>query len=78
MEGKDKPVTRNLLASSPFMHETIAYKAPRDFKATSHTTYDGTGDPGEHLVSFQAENIVVGAEDPMLCRAFFPPLAGMA
>lgn len=76
MEGKDKSISRNLLASLIFVLEIVAYKAPRYFKAPSHTTYDGTGDLGEHLINFHAKMIAVDAEDPMLYRAFFPILAG--
>lgn len=67
-EGKEKPITRNPLISLPFAYEILAYKASREFKASSHTTYDGTRDLGDHLISFQVKKMVVGTNDHMLCR----------
>lgn len=60
MEGKEKAVAQNLLASSPLVPKIVAYKTSRDFKAPSHTTYDGTSNLGEHLVSVQAKMMMVG------------------
>nr|GMD82325.1 uncharacterized protein LOC109183934 [Ipomoea batatas] len=44
-----------MLTSLPFIPEIVDYKAPSDIKIPEHTTYDGTGDPCEHLVSYQAK-----------------------
>lgn len=48
----------------------MAYKTPTKFKLPEQLTYDGTGDPNEHLISFQARMQIVGAEDPLMCKAF--------
>ncbi|XP_031127676.1 uncharacterized protein LOC116029774 [Ipomoea triloba] len=41
-------------------------------------TYDGTEDPSDHLIDFQAKMMILGAEDPMYCRVFFSTLKGAA
>lgn len=61
-EGKVRPSAQNLLTSLPFIPEIVDYKAPSDIKIPEHTTYDGTGDPCEHLVSYQAKMQVLGVE----------------
>ncbi|XP_031120832.1 uncharacterized protein LOC116024068 [Ipomoea triloba] len=55
LEGKIRPSAENILTSSPFTAEIVDYKAPSDIKILEHATYDGTGDPREHLVSYQAK-----------------------
>ncbi|XP_031127587.1 uncharacterized protein LOC116029683 [Ipomoea triloba] len=54
-EGKVRPSAENLLTSSPFTDEIMDYRAPADLKIPEHATFDGTGDPREHLVSYQAK-----------------------
>nr|GMC77889.1 uncharacterized protein LOC109184675 [Ipomoea batatas] len=43
-----------------------------------HATFDGMGDPREHLVSYQAKMQVLGVEEPLMCKAFLPTLKGLA
>ncbi|XP_019154324.1 PREDICTED: uncharacterized protein LOC109150802 [Ipomoea nil] len=79
VEGRgDRPTARSLLSASPFSMKIQEYRAPRDFKCLTMPTYDGTGDPSDHLVGFQEKMMVIGAEDPMYCRAFFSTLDGAA
>lgn len=78
LEGKIRPSAKNLLISSPFTTEIVDYKAPSDIKIPEHATYDGTGDPREHLVNYQAKMQVLGVEDPLMCKAFLPTLKGLA
>lgn len=78
IEGNDAPAARNLLALSPFSQDILAYEAPKDFKALDHASYDGTEDPRDHLLGFQAKMLVVEAAGQMMCRAFFPTLMGSA
>ncbi|XP_031124240.1 uncharacterized protein LOC116026954 [Ipomoea triloba] len=77
-EGKVRPSAENLLTSSPFVDEIIDYRAPADLKIPKHATFDGTGDPREHLVSYQAKMQVLGVEEPLMCKAFLPTLKGLA
>nr|GLL37866.1 uncharacterized protein LOC109149038 [Ipomoea trifida] len=56
----------------------MAYRAPSDLKIPEHATFDGMGDPREHLVSYQAKMQVLGVEKPLMCKAFLPTLKGLA
>nr|GMD52473.1 uncharacterized protein LOC109149038 [Ipomoea batatas] len=56
----------------------MAYRAPTDLKIPEHATFDGMGDPREHLVSYQAKMQVLGVEEPLMCKAFLPTLKGLA
>nr|GLL27365.1 uncharacterized protein LOC109184675 [Ipomoea trifida] len=56
----------------------MEYRAPRDIKFPEHATFDGTGDPREHLVSYQAKMQVLGVEEPLMSKAFLPTLKGLA
>lgn len=67
----------SLLASSPFTLKILAYMVLRDFKVPNLATYDGIGNLAKHLIGFHAKMMVVGTEDPLLCRAFFPTLTGV-
>ncbi|XP_031099750.1 uncharacterized protein LOC116003948 [Ipomoea triloba] len=77
-EGKVRPSAENLLTSSPFVDEIMDYRAPADLKIPEHATFDGTGDPREHLVRYQAKMQVLGVEEPLMCKAFLPTLKGLA
>ncbi|XP_031102019.1 uncharacterized protein LOC116005926 [Ipomoea triloba] len=77
-EGKVRPSAENLLTSLPFVDEIMDYRAPADLKIPEHATFDGTGDPREHLVSYQAKMQVLGVEEPLMCKAFLPTLKGLA
>ncbi|XP_031120230.1 uncharacterized protein LOC116023375 [Ipomoea triloba] len=68
-EGKVRPSVENLLTSSPFVDEIMDYRAPADLKIPEHATFNGTGDPQEHLVSYQAKMQVLGVEEPLMCTA---------
>ncbi|XP_019151745.1 PREDICTED: uncharacterized protein LOC109148386 [Ipomoea nil] len=56
----------------------MAFKIPGDFKFPEQATFDGSGDPREHLLSYQAKMQVLGVRDPVMCRAFLPTLKGSA
>ncbi|XP_019190780.1 PREDICTED: uncharacterized protein LOC109185253 [Ipomoea nil] len=56
----------------------MTYKIPGDFKFLEQATFDGSGDPREHLLSYQAKMQVLGVRDPVMCRAFLPMLKGSA
>ncbi|XP_019190240.1 PREDICTED: uncharacterized protein LOC109184675 [Ipomoea nil] len=78
MEGKAKSPGRTLLTALPFSDEIMAFKIPGDFKFPEQATFDGTGDPREHLLNYQAKMQVLGVRDPVMCRAFLPTLKGSA
>ncbi|XP_019162234.1 PREDICTED: uncharacterized protein LOC109158509 [Ipomoea nil] len=78
VEGRAKAPGRALLTSLPFSSEIMAFKIPGDFKFPEQATFDGSGDPREHLLSYQAKMQVLGVRDPVMCRAFLPTLKGAA
>ncbi|XP_019168028.1 PREDICTED: uncharacterized protein LOC109163777 [Ipomoea nil] len=78
MEGRTKSPRRTLLTALPFSSEIMSYKVPGDFKFPEQATFDGSGDPREHLLSYQAKMQVLGVRDPVMCRAFLPTLKGPA
>ncbi|XP_019150178.1 PREDICTED: uncharacterized protein LOC109146985 [Ipomoea nil] len=78
MGGKTKSPEQTLLTALPFSSEIMSYKVPDDFKFPEQTTFDGSGDPREHLLSYQAKMQVLGVRDLVMCRAFLPTLKGSA
>nr|GMC46634.1 uncharacterized protein LOC109164437 [Ipomoea batatas] len=64
-------------SASPFGEEATS-EAPVDLKIPEHATFDGMGDPREHLVSYQDQMQVLGVEEPLMCKAFLPTLKGLA
>ncbi|XP_031106379.1 uncharacterized protein LOC116011022 [Ipomoea triloba] len=76
--GRDQPMARSLLSANPFTLEIQEYCAPKNFQCPVMPTYDGTEDPNDHLIDFQAKMMILGAEDPMYCRVFFSTLKGAA
>ncbi|XP_031111902.1 uncharacterized protein LOC116015874 [Ipomoea triloba] len=56
----------------------MAFRTPTKFKLPEILTYDGIRDPREHLLSFQAQMQIHGAEDPLMCKAFLTTLTGSA
>ncbi|XP_019172915.1 PREDICTED: uncharacterized protein LOC109168357 [Ipomoea nil] len=78
MEGRTKSPGRTLLTALPFSSEIMSYKVPGDFKFSEQATFDGSSDPREHLLSYQAKIQVLGVRDPVMCCAFLPTLKGPA
>ncbi|XP_019179294.1 PREDICTED: uncharacterized protein LOC109174517 [Ipomoea nil] len=78
MRGKSKSPGQTLLTALPFSSEIMSYKVPGDFKFPEQATFDGSGDPREHLLGYQAKMQVLGVQDPVMCRAFLPTLKGSA
>ncbi|XP_031090841.1 uncharacterized protein LOC115995830 [Ipomoea triloba] len=71
-------MARSLLSANPFTLEIQEYCAPKNFQCPVMPIYDGTEDPSDHLIDFQAKMMILGAEDPMYCRVFFSTLKGAA
>lgn len=67
---------RSFLRAYPFSQEIMAYKTSTKFKLPENLTYDGTGNPKEHLISFQARMQIHGPEGPLMCKAFLTTLVG--
>ncbi|XP_019178352.1 PREDICTED: uncharacterized protein LOC109173566 [Ipomoea nil] len=78
MEGRTKSPGQTLLTALPFSSEIMFYKVLGDFKFPEQATFDGSRDPREHLLSYQAKMQVLGVRDPVMCRAFLPTLKGSA
>ncbi|XP_031106186.1 uncharacterized protein LOC116010822 [Ipomoea triloba] len=69
---------QSFLRACPFSRDIMAFQTPTKFKLPKNLTYDGTGDPREHLLSFQARMQIHEAEDPLMCKAFLTTLTGSA
>ncbi|KAL4317074.1 hypothetical protein AHAS_Ahas15G0348700 [Arachis hypogaea] len=50
----------------------------KGFKKLTDKNYDGTKDPQEHLIAFEAKMNLEGAANAVRCRAFPVTLAGPA
>ena len=63
---------------SPFTASINSYPLPPKFKMPSLDSYDGTGDPVDHIASFKTTMHLQGVLDEIMCRAFLTTLKGPA
>ncbi|RYQ97464.1 hypothetical protein Ahy_B08g093506 [Arachis hypogaea] len=73
--------TRNdyvIMGATPFTERILKAKLPKGFDKPTDMKYDGTKDPQEHLMAFEARMNLEGALDAVRCRAFPVTLAGPA
>ncbi|XP_015969627.1 uncharacterized protein LOC107493064 [Arachis duranensis] len=66
------------MGATPFTERILKAKLPKGFDKTTDMKYDGTKDPQEHLMAFEARINLEGAVDAVRCRAFPVTLAGPA
>lgn len=62
----------------PFTEEVMNVRISRRFKMPTIKTYDGTGEPYNHVRTFSNALLLQPASDALKCRAFPQTLAGMA
>ncbi|RYQ88415.1 hypothetical protein Ahy_B09g095620 [Arachis hypogaea] len=78
---RDTKRTRNdhtIMGATPFTERILRAKLPKGFDKPTDMKYDGTKDPQEHLMAFEARMNLEGAADAVRCRAFPVTLAGPA
>ncbi|XP_072081050.1 uncharacterized protein [Arachis hypogaea] len=62
--------------ATPFTENILRAKLPKGFNKPTNMKYDGTKDPQEHLMAFEARMNLEGAANVIQCRAFPVILAG--
>ncbi|XP_015970370.1 uncharacterized protein LOC107493850 [Arachis duranensis] len=63
---------------TPFHHSILEVRLPKHFDKPTDMRYDGTQDPQEHLMAFEARMNLEGVGDEVRCHAFPVILAGPA
>ena len=63
---------------SPFMAEVLHFPLPAKFRMPQVETFDGVGDPVDHLNTYKNQMELHGYQDPVRCRAFAITLKGPA
>lgn len=61
----------------PFSDDILAVIVPHDFREPVMESYDGTGDPNEHLTTFDLQMIISNGSDAQKCKMFGDTLKGM-
>lgn len=62
----------------PFSEDILAVTVPHDFRVPVMESYDGTGDPNEHLAAFDLQMIISNGSDAQKCKIFGGTLKGTA
>ncbi|XP_057744873.1 uncharacterized protein LOC130962715 [Arachis stenosperma] len=66
------------MGATPFRRSILEVRLPKHFDKPTDMRYDGTQDPQEHLMAFEARMNLEGVGDEVRCRAFPVTLAGPA
>ncbi|XP_057740422.1 uncharacterized protein LOC130957593 [Arachis stenosperma] len=66
------------MGATPFHRSILEVRLPKYFNKPTNMRYDGTQDPLEHLMAFEARMNLEGVGDEVRCRAFPVTLAGPA
>lgn len=74
----DRAVMPKIAVTLPFTARIMSEPLPPNFKAPSVQRFDGTGDPQEHVLTYQDAMMLMGSSEAAMCRAFFSTLAGGA
>src|ERR1044072_422756 len=64
------PVVRPRPPFQPFSEAIVALPIPEALNSLKLESYDGTGDPTEHLASFNRRMLVLRVEEPFKCKLF--------
>src|ERR1044072_10026338 len=64
------PVVQPRPPCQPFSEEIAALPVPEALNSLKLESYDGTGDPVEHLASFNTRMLVLWVEEPLKCKLF--------
>ncbi|KAK3040330.1 hypothetical protein RJ639_029384 [Escallonia herrerae] len=67
-----------IIVGRPFIEEVDLFPVPSNFKMPPCESYDGTGDPMEHLARFTSGMNLHLVPDQIMCRAFPITLKGAA
>ncbi|KAK3009264.1 hypothetical protein RJ639_013829 [Escallonia herrerae] len=67
-----------IIIGQPFTEEIDLFPTPPNFKMPLCESYDGTGDPMEHLAHFTSGMNLHLVPDQIMCRAFLVTLKGAA
>ncbi|KAK3039898.1 hypothetical protein RJ639_028291 [Escallonia herrerae] len=67
-----------VIVGRPFTEEVDHFPTPQNFKMPPCESYDGTGDPMEHLARFTSGMNLHLVPDQIMCRAFPATLKGAA
>ncbi|KAK3007359.1 hypothetical protein RJ639_017834 [Escallonia herrerae] len=67
-----------VIIGQPFTEEVDHFPTPQNFKMPPCESYDGTGDPMEHLACFTSGMSLHLIPDQIMCRAFSVTLKGAA
>ncbi|KAK3019470.1 hypothetical protein RJ639_005154 [Escallonia herrerae] len=67
-----------VIVGRPFTEEVDHFPTPQSFKMPPCESYDGTGDPIEHLARFASGMNLHLVPDQIMCRAFLVTLKGAA
>ncbi|KAK3002810.1 hypothetical protein RJ639_019376 [Escallonia herrerae] len=67
-----------IIVGRPFIEEVDLFPVPSNFKMPPCESYDGTGDPMEHLARFTSGMNLHLVPDQIMCRAFPVTLKGAA
>ncbi|KAK3006894.1 hypothetical protein RJ639_017518 [Escallonia herrerae] len=78
MSKTPKIVSAPIIVGLPFTEEVDRFPAPLSFKMPPSESYDGIGDPMEHLVRFTSGMNLYLVLDQIMCRAFPITLKGAA
>ncbi|XP_020576144.1 uncharacterized protein LOC110021822 [Phalaenopsis equestris] len=68
----------SILKGRPYPEEFDAVQYPKGFVLPSFKTFDGTGNPRQHVAHFRASCCNAGGSDALLCRQFVISLLGVA
>ncbi|XP_072088055.1 uncharacterized protein [Arachis hypogaea] len=66
------------MGATPFHHSVLEVRLPKNFNKPTDMRYNGTQDPQEHLMAFEARMNLEGVGDEVRYGAFSVTLAGPA
>ncbi|KAK3039568.1 hypothetical protein RJ639_027712 [Escallonia herrerae] len=74
----ERYTSASVIIGQPFTEEVDHFRTPQNFKMPPCESYDGTGDPMEHLARFTSGMNLHLVPDQIMCQAFSVTLKGAA
>lgn len=71
------PVMPRIMIVPPFTTRIMNEPLPVNFNTTTMKKFDGVRDPHEKIMGYQAVMMLMGANDAVMCKAFFSTLGGI-